>query len=146
MSSWQRGARKRRVNSIVLDSSAILAMIQGERGGERVEALLDSIEAGADLQVYVSWVNWCEVLTRNRRDNPEVTADELTAVLAGVELVPFAGDAAELAAGYAQVNQALSLGDRACLALAKSLNATAWTTERLWTQCELDVPIEMIRP
>jgi PIN domain nuclease of toxin-antitoxin system len=134
------------VNSIVLDSSAILAMIQGERGGERVEALLDSIEAGADLQVYVSWVNWCEVLTRNRRDNPEVTADELTAVLAGVELVPFAGDAAELAAGYAQVNQALSLGDRACLALAKSLNATAWTTERLWTQCELDVPIEMIRP
>ena len=134
------------MNSIVLDSSAILAMIQGERGGERVEALLDSIEAGADLQVYVSWVNWCEVLTRNRRDNPEVTADELTAVLAGVELVPFAGDAAELAAGYAQVNQALSLGDRACLALAKSLNATAWTTERLWTQCELDVPIEMIRP
>jgi PIN domain nuclease of toxin-antitoxin system len=121
-------------------------MIQGERGGERVEALLDSIEAGADLQVYLSWVNWCEVLTRNRRDNPEVTADEMTAVLAGVELVPFAEDAAELAAGYAQVNQALSLGDRACLALAKSLNATAWTTERLWTQCNLDVPIEMIRP
>jgi PIN domain nuclease of toxin-antitoxin system len=121
-------------------------MIQGERGGERVEALLDSIEAGADLQVYVSWVNWCEVLTRNRRDNPEVTADELTAALAGVELVPFAGDAAELAAGYSQVNQALSLGDRACLALTKTLNATAWTAERLWTLCKLDLPIELIRP
>jgi PIN domain nuclease of toxin-antitoxin system len=133
------------VNSIVLDSSAILAMIQGERGGERVEVLLDSMDAGADLQVYVSWVSWCEVLTRNRRDNPDVTADELTAVLAGVELVPFAGDAAELAANYAEVSRALSLGDRACLALAKSLQATAWTTDRLWVECKLDVPVELIR-
>lgn len=133
------------MNSIVLDSSAILAMIQGERGGERVEVLLDSMDAGADLQVYVSWVSWCEVLTRNRRDNPDVTADELTAVLAGVELVPFAGDAAELAANYAEVSRALSLGDRACLALAKSLQATAWTTDRLWVECKLDVPVELIR-
>lgn len=133
------------MNSIVLDSSAILAMVQGERDGERVEALLDSIEAGADLQVYVSWVNWCEVLTRNRRDNPEVTADELTAALAGVELVPFAGDAAELAANYAGVSRALSLGDRACLALASTLQATAWTTERLWAECKLDVAVELIR-
>ena len=120
-------------------------MIQGERGGERVEVLLDSMDAGADLQVYVSWVSWCEVLTRNRRDNPDVTADELTAVLAGVELVPFAGDAAELAANYAEVSRALSLGDRACLALAKSLQATAWTTDRLWVECKLDVPVELIR-
>jgi PIN domain nuclease of toxin-antitoxin system len=129
----------------VLDSSAILAMVLGERGGERIEALLDSIEAGADLQVYVSWVNWCEVLTRNRRDNPEATADELTAALVGVELVPFAGYGAELAANYAGVNRALCLGDRACLALARSLQATAWTTERLWARCVLDVPVELIR-
>jgi len=134
------------VNSIVLDSSAVLAMIQGELGGDRVEALLDSIEAGADVHVYVSWVNWCEVLTRNRRDNPDVTADELTSALAGVELVPFAGGAAELAANYADFSRALSLGDRACLALARSLRATAWTTERLWARCALDVPVELIRP
>jgi len=134
------------VNRIVLDSSAVLAMIQGERGGERVEAILDSVEAGADLEIYVSWVNWCEVLTRSRRDNPEVTAEELIAALAGVDLVPFAGAAAELAANYAQVSQALSLGDRACLALARSLQATAWTPEGLWARCALDVPVELIRP
>ena len=35
------------MNSIVLDAAAVLAMIQGEPGGERVEALLDAVELGA---------------------------------------------------------------------------------------------------
>jgi ribonuclease VapC len=134
------------VNSIVLDSSAVLAMVQRERGGERVEGLLDSVELGAEMHIAISWVNWCEVLTRAQRDNPGMTADELTGALAGVELVPFGEAAAELAAGYAKVSRALSLGDRACLALAKINHATAWTADKFWTQCGLDVPVELIRP
>jgi ribonuclease VapC len=144
-SFWLSGVRKLRVNSIVLDSAAVLAMIQGECGGERVEALLDSIEAGAEVRVAISWVNWCEVLTRAQRDNPWMTADELTAVLAGVELVPFGAAAAELAASYARVSRTLSLGDRACLALAKITQATAWTSDQVWAQLVLDVPVELIR-
>ena len=134
------------MNRIVLDSAAVLAMVQGERGGDRVEALLDSIESGADVQVAISWVNWCEVLTRAQRDNPSMTADELTGALGGVELVPFGEAAAELAAGYARVSRALSFGDRACLALAKLNHATAWTADRFWTQCVLDVPVKLILP
>lgn len=134
------------MNSIVLDSAAVLAMVQCEPGGERLEALLDSIQLGADVRVAMSWVNWCEVLTRAQRDNPGMTGDDLTAALAGVELVPFGRGAAELAAGYAQVSRALSLGDRACLALAKANQATAWTGDRVWTQFQLDVPVELIRP
>lgn len=130
---------------IVLDSAAVLAMIQGEPGGERVEALLDALEPGADVQVAISAVNWCEVLTRIERDTGSVTAEDLTAALAGVELVPFDKEAAELAAGYARVNQALSLGDRACIALAKANRATAWTADRVWAQFKLDVPVELIR-
>jgi ribonuclease VapC len=133
------------VNSIVLDSAAVLAMIQGERGGDRVEALLDSIESGAEVRAAMSWVNWCEVLTRVQRDNPAMAADELTAVLAGVELVPFGAAAAELAASYARVSRSLSLGDRACLALARINHATAWTSDQLWMQLALDVPVELIR-
>jgi PIN domain nuclease of toxin-antitoxin system len=133
------------VSNIVLDASAVLAMIQGEPGGERVEALLDAMELGAGGKVAICSVNWCEVLTRTRRDNDGMTAQELTAALCGVELVPFGRVDAEVAAGYAQVNQALSLGDRACLALAKTLRATAWTAERLWSRIPLDVPIELIR-
>jgi len=121
-------------------------MVQGERGGERVEALLDSIESGADVWVVISWVNWCEVLKRAQRDNPGMIADELTGALAGVELVPFGEASAELAASYAKVSRALSLGDRACLALARINHATAWTADRFWTECGLDVPVELIRP
>jgi PIN domain nuclease of toxin-antitoxin system len=137
--------RKRRVNRIVLDSAAVLAMIQGEPGGERVEALLDAAELGADVQVAISSVNWCEILTRTQRDNNGMTSEELSAALAGVKLIPFDKAAAELAAGYALVSQALSLGDRACLALAKINHATAWTADRVWIQFKLDVPVELIR-
>ena len=137
------------MNSIVLDSAAVLAMIQGEPGGERVDALLDAVELGTDVKVAMSSVNWCEVLTRMQRENEEAAAEELSkdlsALLAGVELVQFGKAAAEVAAGYSRVNRSLSLGERACLALAKSLHATAWTADRFWGQCNLDVAIELIR-
>jgi PIN domain nuclease of toxin-antitoxin system len=133
------------VNNIVLDSAAVLAMVQGELGGERVEALLDSIELGVAVKVAISSVNWCEVLTRTNRDNDGMTAQELTAALSGVDVIPFGQEDAEVAAAYAVSNRALSLGDRACLALAKSLQATAWTADRFWIQCKLDVPVELIR-
>jgi len=90
-------------------------------------------------------VNWCEILTRMQRENLAISGERLSAVLAGVELVPFVKAEAELAAAFSHVSRALSLGDRACLALAKSKQAIAWTTERLWSQCALDVPIELIR-
>jgi PIN domain nuclease of toxin-antitoxin system len=70
----------------------------------------------------------------------------LTAALAGVEFVPFGPIDAEIASNYALVSRALSLGDRACLALAKTVGATAWTADRMWIQFQLDVPIELIRP
>jgi PIN domain nuclease of toxin-antitoxin system len=133
------------MNRIVLDSAAVLAMILKEPGGERVDALLDALELGADLKVAISSVNWCEILTRMQRDNMEMTAQELSATLSGVELVPFGKADAELAASYAQVSQALALGDRACLALARTFQATAWTADRFWRQCKLDVPIELLR-
>ncbi len=92
------------MNKVVLDSAAVLAMVQGEPGGDRVEALLDAQQPGAKVQVFMSWVNWCEVLTRTQLDNREMTAEELTAPLAGVELVSFGPVDAELAASYARVN------------------------------------------
>lgn len=134
------------MNSIVLDSAAVLAMIQHEPGGEKVEALLDLVESGAQVTVGLSWVNWCEVLTRAQRDFPAMTAEDLSTSLAGVELVDFDGSLAELAASYATVSRSLSLGDRACLALAKSRGATAWTADRIWIKFGLDVPVQLIRP
>ena len=120
-------------------------MILNESGGERVDALLDALELGSDAEAFISSVNWCEILTRMQRENLLLSGERLSAILAGVELVPFGRTDAEIAAAYTFVSRALSLGDRACLALAKSKQATAWTTERLWSQGQLDVPVELIR-
>jgi PIN domain nuclease of toxin-antitoxin system len=120
-------------------------MILREPGGERVDALLDAIELGKDVKVAISSVNWCEILTRMQRHNVVLSGERLSALLAGVELVPFGKTDAEVAARYANVNRALSLGDRACLALAESLKATAWTADRFWIQCKLSASVELIR-
>jgi PIN domain nuclease of toxin-antitoxin system len=90
-------------------------------------------------------VNGCKILTRMQREKLEFSAERLSAVLAGVEVVSIEKAEAEVAAAYSRVNRALSLGDRACMALARCKQATAWTTERLWSQCQIDVPVELIR-
>ncbi len=133
------------MNRIVLDASAVLAMILNEPGGERLDTLLDAVELGSDIEIFISSVNWCEILTRMLRENLSISGERLLAVLAGVELVPFGRSEAEVASAYVNISRALSLGDRACLALAKSKQATAWTAERLWSQYQLDVPVELIR-
>ena len=39
----------------------------------------------------------------------------------------------------------LSLGDRACLALALKLNLPALTTDRIWENLNLSVQVQVIR-
>jgi PIN domain nuclease of toxin-antitoxin system len=40
----------------------------------------------------------------------------------------------------------LSLGDRACLALARRRNVPALTADHAWTEVRLDVAVQLIRP
>ncbi len=140
--------RKRPVkpaSNVVLDSSAVLALVLKERGGNRVDALLAMAESGEDVHVAISSVNWCEILTRLHRENPSMTTQEMDALLAGIELVPFGKAEAELAAGYSRSYSELSLGDRACLALASTRKAAAWTTDKICTRVQAGVPIEVLR-
>jgi ribonuclease VapC len=125
--------------NIVLDASAVLANILKEPGGESMELLFDSMEESEGIQVAISSVNWCEILTKLYRDNRAMTVQELTALLAGVELVAFDKETAVLAADYARMDPSLSLGDRACLALASRRKATAWTTDKRWAGLKLRV-------
>jgi PIN domain nuclease of toxin-antitoxin system len=116
-------------------------MILGEPGGDRVMALLRAQKAS----VAMSSVNWCETLTRLQRNSPIVSAKKLTSMLPGVEVVAFSQSEAEVAAELAKLYGALSLGDRACLALAHTRKATAWTTDKIWIQVKASVPLEMLR-
>ena len=133
------------VNNVVLDSSAVLAMILKEPGGKRLDDLLEQIDSGVKVQVAISSVNCCEVLTKLHRDHDSMTSGDLAALLAGVELVAFDPKSAELAAAFVRIDRSLSLGDRACLALASIRKAKAWTTDKIWTRAKLPVDLEVLR-
>ncbi|HEY1901593.1 MAG TPA: type II toxin-antitoxin system VapC family toxin [Terracidiphilus sp.] len=129
------------MTNVVLDSSAVLAMVYGEPGGNRVHAAIVSTL----YVVSISAVNWCEALGKLTQKSPIMTAERLTAILPGVEVVPFGQTEAEQAAALAKSCPQISLGDRACLALAGSLGASAWTTDKVWAKLSVSAALEVIR-
>ena len=129
------------VPNIVLDASAILAVIFEEAGAERVAIHLPG--------AMVSTVNVAEVMTKLfDLGMPEETVED---VVAGLQLtvLPFDLDqAAEAARLRIQTRDAgLSLGDRACLAAAKLQNVLALTSDRAWKGLprSIGVKVEILR-
>ncbi len=131
------------MSRLVLDSSAVLAIVYDEPGAAKVIAELHS----GEVEPLMSAVNLCEVQTRLLRDGLPV--GEVTKLLASLEMtvIPFdAADADGASALYIETKAfGLSLGDRACLALAKREQVTAWTADKVWKKLKIDVPLELIR-
>ena len=126
------------MTSYVLDSSAILATVNVEPGYERVDSILSNSS--------VSTVNAAEVLSKlvERGIAPNDALEDL--VRLGLKIKDFdisqAARAAELRPMTKKLG--LSLGDRACIALAIQENAIAVTADKTWSK--LDVcKIEIIR-
>lgn len=130
------------MTKVVLDASALLAFVFEEHGAPVVEEL---IESGG---CYLSAVNYSEVLLKLGERG--VTATQLASdfeergFLDLVEIVDFTAEMAEAAADLWESTRTLglSLGDRVCLALAKSYGVPAVTTDREWTK----VPDVTVRP
>ena len=124
---------------LVLDSSALLASLFGEPGYEQVDDVLHTS--------CISAVNLAEVMTRLVRDG--VSLDEFLLKLDGsdFEFVPFDVPQARLAAELLPQTRrrGLSLGDRACLALASSRALPVLTAERAWAHLRLPVEVRLIR-
>jgi PIN domain nuclease of toxin-antitoxin system len=130
----------------VLDASALLALLKGEPGAERVA---EALEQGA----YLSAVNLAEVLSKLAdwgEDPAEAQARMAQVGLLGaaVEVLPFTGEDALEVARLRALTRAygLSFGARACLALARRLGLPALTAERAWAELDLGVPVEVLRP
>lgn len=124
----------------VLDASAVLTLLFQEPGAT---AVADVIAEGAA----VSTVNLSEVaavLVRHERDADSI----LRAVTAQVTVEPFTTeDALAAAALWAQTRATgLSLGDRACLALAQRLGAPAVTADREWATVDVGITMRLLRP
>lgn len=133
------GAKKPRVSRVVLDSSAVLALLLNEPGSQAVaERLVGSL---------LSAVNLSETVTKLA--DAGVTLEDARRVVAGLscEIVPFDGDYAFLAASLRGTTRqhGLSLGDRACLALSVQTGWPAMTADRVWEAVEVGVQIIVIR-
>jgi ribonuclease VapC len=123
----------------VLDASVLLASILGEPGRERVLELEET--------AYVSAVNMAE--TRSKLSDKGLSADDIELSLDTLDkvVVDFGdGDAIAVATLRKSTRTAgLSLGDRACLALAQRLGATALTADRSWSSVDMPIKVEVIR-
>jgi ribonuclease VapC len=126
--------------SCVLDASALIALFHQEPGSDKVA---QAIEDGAVL----STVNLSEVASKlNELGTPEtliqtaINVLELTIVDFNTELAYKVGLLRPLTK-----SAGLSLGDRACLALAQHLNLPALTTDLVWKDLLPDVTVQLIR-
>lgn len=129
----------------VLDASAFLAYLRDEQGADAVS---DAIATGATI----STVNLGEVLSRvaDRGGDPARLARQMAArgLLDGaVTVEPFtAADAVEVARLRSLTRKrGLSLGDRACIALASRLGLPALTADTALSGLDLPVQLRLIR-
>ncbi|WCM26054.1 type II toxin-antitoxin system VapC family toxin [Sphingomonas sp. QA11] len=123
----------------VLDASALLAVLLDEPGGDRVlPALQEAVMSAVNLSESVS-----------RAIDRGFAALDALALVDRFRLTVSAFDRrqAELAAGLrlATRPRGLSLGDRACLALALDLDCPVLTADRAWAELDLGVDIRLIR-
>ena len=124
----------------VLDASALLALPHNEKGADRVE------EAILNIAV-ISSVNWAEVIQKVIAKNISVDNldNELAAV--GLSFLSFDRQQASIAGSLWQQTKelGLSLGDRACLALAQQLDLPVLTADKIWQRLDIGVSIQLIR-
>jgi ribonuclease VapC len=128
------------VSRIVLDASAILAVIRGEPGAEKLtpDLLADAV---------ASAVNLAEVQTKlvSRGWTSEQAWEDATSPVRGV-LVFDEEQARAVGDLVTQTRQlGLSLGDRACLGLGLALEAPVYTAERSWKNLKVGVKVHVIR-
>ena len=127
------------MNSVVLDASALLAVLRKERGAEAVERHL--------LGAALSTVNYSEVLKKAVEAGGML--DAAAGIIEGLQLdiIPFSKRQAADAAGLFTTtrDKGLSFADRACLALAIERKAVLYTADQRLAEITGAIQIVLIR-
>jgi ribonuclease VapC len=128
------------MNRVVLDASAILAVINSEPGGEELTPELLARAVG-------SAVNLAEVQTKlvSRGWTPVQAWEDATSPVR--EVLAFDEQQARIAGDLVTQTRhlRLSLGDRACLALGIALRLPVYTAEKVWKKLKVGVRVHVIR-
>lgn len=129
------------MSNVILDASALLALIQNEQGSEIVKPLIQF--------ACMSTINITEVLTCLQRTKKFSSNEAFTLVTEIIpSIIPFD---LEQAAHTAQLQpytqpKGLSLGDRACITLGIKLQIPIYTADKIWAKLKLNnADIKVIR-
>ena len=127
-------------SAVVLDASALLALLNAEPGAARVAAVL--------TRAVVSSVNLSEVVAKLADCGMPEAEIHVTVDGLGLDVVPFDEALAYQAGLLRPASRALglSLADRAGLALAMALDCPVLTTDQQWQALAAPVVVEVIRP
>jgi ribonuclease VapC len=128
------------MNRVVLDASALLTVLNREKGADKLTPELLSTATS-------STVNLAEVQGKlverglSPREAWEATISPIQ------EPAAFSAEHARAAGSLIAQTRALglSLGDRACLALGLALKAPVYTADKSWRKLRLDLQIHIIR-
>lgn len=124
---------------IVFDASALLVLLNQEPGWELAEQYLP----GAIL----STVNFSEVIAiLLGLGLSDTQAEHLVGELIA-EIIPFDIEQSIIAANFRKISKSygLSLGDRACFALAEVKKLPVLTADKIWSKVNAKVEVVLVR-
>ncbi|RUT08945.1 hypothetical protein DSM106972_009980 [Dulcicalothrix desertica PCC 7102] len=127
------------MSEVVLDASAVLALLKQETGSEQVATYIP--------QAAISSVNYSEVVAKLADAGvPELTVQKILGNL-NLEVIAFDLEQAIKAGMLRPLTKiiGLSFGDRACLGLGLFLSQPVITADRQWQNLNLGIDIQVIR-
>jgi PIN domain nuclease of toxin-antitoxin system len=123
----------------VLDASAVLALLQGEAGGDAVAEVLP--------RSVISTVNLAEVIAKLIDHGVSPADAEAILDTLPFEIAPASpADGRRAGSLHAQTRgRGVSLGDRFCLGLGQATSLPVFTADQAWARLGLALDIRLIR-
>lgn len=130
------------MSKVILDASALLALINNEKGADKVEPLIG--------RIIMSSVNIAEVASKVYDTLGQYDEDKCKLSIEPFvnTIVDFDKSLAFIAASIRAKLQdkSISLGDRACLATAIQLELPVYTADKAWSKIKLpNLKVHLIR-
>ncbi|MBE9055341.1 PIN domain-containing protein [Sphaerospermopsis sp. LEGE 08334] len=127
------------MSEVVLDASAILALLNQEPGSEEVLKFIG--------KAAISTMNLSEVIAKLA--DAGIPDNDIILIInnLNLEVIDFNEEQALKAGTLRPITKSigLSFGDRACLALGIFLNQPVLTTDRLWSNLSVGIEVRILR-